>query len=160
MNYKNNRLSAIRVIVASGEIDSQEELLSRLRALGFDLTQSTLSRDLKALDVVKTMTPNGTSVYALPDSVERFSSDAKRSLRVRDTFVSINFSGNMAVIKTRPGYAAGMAYDIDQNQLVSILGTVAGHDTILLVVKEGYTKKEVMLQLGRIIPEIYALDIL
>ena len=71
--------------------------------------------------------------------------------------VSVAFSANIAVVKTRVGYARGIAGDIDRCEFESVLGTVAGDDTILLVVREGYTKQDVLLQLERIIPEIKTL---
>ena len=74
--------------------------------------------------------------------------------------VSIGFSGNTAVLKTRPGYARGIAGDIDRCSLESVLGTVAGDDTIILVMREGYTKHDVLIQLERIIPEIKTLETL
>lgn len=69
-------------------------------------------------------------------------------------FISINFSGNLAVIKTRPGYAGGIAYDIDSNEKDTILGTIAGDDTILLVLQEGATQQQVIQTLVPIIPGI------
>ena len=75
---------------------------------------------------------------------------------MRSGIISVNYSANIAVIKTRPGYAGGIAYDIDEHELPSVLGTVAGDDTILLVIKEGYNHKEVHQQLSAIVPEMSA----
>ena len=68
--------------------------------------------------------------------------------------VSVAFSANIAVFKTRAGYAEGIAGDIDRCGFKSVLGTVAGHDTIILVIREGYAKQDVLTELERIIPEI------
>lgn len=157
MKNKHSRLSAIRVIVAGERISSQDDLLRRLHALGFDLTQATLSRDLKELEVSKMVTGSGDCIYVLP---EQAAGSRTHGVQVRGAIVAIGFSGNVAVIKTHPGYAGGLAGDIDRCGLRSVLGTVAGDDTILLVVKEGYTKDDVLVEMERIIPEINTLDIL
>lgn len=154
MKNKYSRLSAIRVIVAGQLISSQDELLKQLLALGYECTQATLSRDLKELEVTKVVIASGECIYVLPDSPLRSSGSMSTGIPLGGGFVSIDFSANVAVIKTRPGYASGMAADIDHNNFESVLGTVAGHDTLLLVIKEGYTKRDVLQQLERIIPEI------
>lgn len=155
MKNKLNRLNAIRLIIANERIGSQDELLKRLYAQGFDLTQATLSRDLKQLKVAKTTAVDGSYVYILPSNplYKRITrGKAVREQQVRNGFVSISFSANIAVIKTRPGYAGGVAYDIDEHELPSVLATVAGDDTILLVIKEGCSHEEVLAHLSPIIP--------
>ena len=69
-------------------------------------------------------------------------------------FLSINFSGNMGVIKTRPGYASSIAYNIDNNHINEILGTIAGDDTIFIVIKQGITKDEVIEALSEVVPNM------
>ena len=69
-------------------------------------------------------------------------------------FLSVNFSGNMGVIKTRPGYASSLAYNIDNGGLPSIIGTIAGDDTIFIVIKEGETYANVVEELRSVIPDI------
>ena len=157
MKDKLNRLNAIRIIVANERIRSQEELLQKLYAQGFDLTQATLSRDLKLLKVAKTAAPDGSYIYILPNNplYKRLNREHhEHEHQVRGGFVSISFSANIAVIKTRPGYAGGIAYDIDEHNLPPVLATVAGDDTILLVIKEGYTHQSVNEHLTTIIPEM------
>lgn len=149
MKNKYNRLSAIRVIIASEPISTQEDLLGRLHALGFDLTQATLSRDLKEIEVSKAIGADGESVYVLPESA-----DHGQAAPLRDVPVSIGFSGNVAIVKTPSGYAGGIAGDIDRCGLESVLGTVAGDDTILVVVKEGYTQHDVLSQLVCVLPKM------
>ena len=157
MKNKQNRLNAIRFIIANEQIGSQEELLKRLHMQGFNLTQATLSRDLKQLKVAKTTTGDGSYAYILPDSPLYHRIGKGRQVHANhmgNGFVSISFSANIAVIKTRPGYAGGIAYDIDEHGLPSVLATVAGDDTILLVIKENCTHKEVQQHLENIIPEM------
>lgn len=157
MKNKQNRLNAIRIIISNERIGNQDELLKKLYAQGFELTQATLSRDLKQLNVAKTAANDGSYIYILPSNplYKRLSKDKQAyESKVRSGFVSICYSANIAVIKTRPGYAGGIAYDIDEHELPSVLATVAGDDTILLVIKEGYTHKEVEHHLENIIPEM------
>ena len=158
MKNKHSRLSAIRVIIAGEHIGSQDELLQRLTALGYECTQATLSRDLKELEVTKEVVVGGECIYLLPDSPLRSQDGVASNVPLSGGFVSIDFSANLAVVKTRPGYASGMGSDIDRNALKSVLGTVAGHDTLILVVREGYTKHDVMTELERIVPEVKTLN--
>ena len=69
-------------------------------------------------------------------------------------FVSINFSGNIGVIKTRPGYASSIAWNIDNRDIPQILGTIAGDDTIFIVIKKGYTEREVIDSLSEVVPNM------
>ena len=106
MKEKNNRLEALRLIISSQQLGSQEELLNALQKEGFQLTQATLSRDLKQLKVAKAATMSGNYVYVLPNEsmYKRVStpSSAREMMQIPG-FISISFSGNMGVIKTRPG---------------------------------------------------------
>lgn len=157
MKNKYSRLSAIRVIVMGQRISSQDELLKQLLALGYECTQATLSRDLKELKVTKEVVAGGECIYLLPDSPLHPNAEIPYGVQVSGGVVSVAFSANIAVVKTRAGYARGIAGDIDRCEFESVLGTVAGDDTILLVVREGYTRQDVLLQLERIIPEIKTL---
>lgn len=157
MRNKNNRLDAIKMIISSKEVGSQEELLQELADEGFQLTQATLSRDLKQLKVAKAASMNGNYVYVLPNNTmyKRMTEPhSATEMLLNNGFVSIQFSANMAVIKTRPGYASRLAYDIDMQNFPEILGTVAGDDTILLVLREGTPQAGVRHSLSSIIPNI------
>lgn len=154
MKDKPKRLNAIRIIIANGHIGCQEELQQKLQEQGFDVTQATLSRDLKQLKVAKTAAYDGSYVYVLPQNPMHRRQHIPQENPTQGGFVSLNFSSNIAVIKTRPGYASGIAYDIDSHDLPSVLGTVAGDDTVFLVIKEGQSHSEVRHQLSVIIPEM------
>ncbi|MDR4000962.1 MAG: arginine repressor, partial [Hallella sp.] len=111
-----------------------------LRKEGFTLTQATLSRDLKQLKVAKAASMNGKYVYVLPNETMYRRSHKPLSageMLSNPGFLSINFSGNLGVIKTRPGYASSIAYNIDNSNVPEILGTIAGDDTIIIVLREG-----------------------
>ena len=157
MKIKNDRLEALRMIISSQELGSQEELLEALKKEGFKLTQATLSRDLKQLKVAKAATMRGNYVYVLPNDTmyKRISTPQSiREMMQVPGFQSINFSGNIGVIKTRPGYASSIAYNIDNSHIDEILGTIAGDDTILIVIKQGVTKDEVVRELNRVVPNM------
>ena len=157
MKEKNSRLEALRLIISSQQMGSQDELLNALQAEGFSLTQATLSRDLKQLKVAKAATMSGKYVYVLPNEsmYKRISTPASvREMMQIPGFVSINFSGNMGVIKTRPGYASAIAWNIDRSNIPQILGTIAGDDTIFIVIKEGSLKQEIINALREVIPNM------
>ena len=157
MKSKNNRLDAIKIIISSKEIGSQEELLQELTKEGFQMTQATLSRDLKQLKVAKAASMNGNYVYVLPNNTmyRRMTEQQSATEMLRSDGVrGIEFSGNIAVIRTRPGYASSVAYDIDTHHFDEILGTIAGDDTIMLVLREGCTRTSVLNALSLIIPNI------
>ncbi|MDR2120613.1 MAG: arginine repressor [Tannerella sp.] len=137
MNTKERRLQVICNIVRNEIIRSQDDLSKSLYNKGFDVTQATLSRDIKQLRIIKKHDANGSYVYTLPETVSA----------AGETVVSkplrIEFSGSLAVVKTRPGYAMGIASDIDAHTLDEILGTIAGDDTILIIPREHYSREQV-----------------
>ena len=159
MKEKKNRLETLRMIISSCELGSQDELLEALQNEGFKLTQATLSRDLKQLKVAKAATMNGNYVYVLPNATmyKRVSTpmQVKEMMQVPG-FRSINFSGNMGVIKTRPGYASSIAYNIDNSDIPQIIGTIAGDDTIFIVIRQGATEQEVVKALNEVVPNMGA----
>ena len=155
MKIKTSRLDTLKVISSSKELSSQEVVLRALKKEGFTLTQATLSRDLKQLKVAKAASMSGKYVYVLPnDTMYRRVSTPKKASEMLATsgFVSINFSGNVGVIKTRPGYASSIAYNIDNSDIPEILGTIAGDDTILIILREGSDTNEITQSLDSIIP--------
>ena len=157
MKTKKSRLETLRMIISSQQMGSQDELLQALQKEGFQLTQATLSRDLKQLKVAKASTLNGTYVYVLPNDTmyKRVATSGNiREMMQSSGFVSLNFSGNMGVIKTRPGYASAIAWNIDRGDLPQILGTIAGDDNIFVVIKEGVSHREVTEALSKVVPNM------
>ncbi len=157
MKIKNDRLEALRMIISSQELGSQDELLEALKNEGFQLTQATLSRDLKQLKVAKAATMRGNYVYVLPNDTMYKRVTTPRKLHEMMNvpgFLSINFSGNMGVIKTRPGYASSIAYNIDNSDIDEILGTIAGDDTIFIVIRQGASREDVMMSLRDVVPNM------
>lgn len=138
-------------------IGSQDELAALLAEHGFEVTQATLSRDLKMLKTTKVPTDRGTYMYILPDSntlKDKLLSKgvADMSPNFQSGFISLAISGNIAVIKTRNGYAAGLAYDIDMSNSKEILGTIPGSDTIFAVLAEGVTYERALEVFATLLP--------
>ncbi len=157
MKTKNSRLQTLRMLISSQELCCQEEVLKALAKEGYNVTQATLSRDMKQLKVAKATSLGGKYFYVLPNETmyKRVASPKSAAeMLLTSGFMSINFSGNMGVIRTRPGYASSLAFNIDNSGLPSLLGTIAGDDTIFIVVKDGSTYREVIDDLRAIIPDI------
>ena len=157
MKGKTSRLETVRLILSNTEIQSQDDLLKELKRQGFELTQATLSRDLKLLKAAKVANRSGQYVYVLPNSPLYKRTTAGSVIHgnvLRSDFKSIDFSGNIAVIHTRPGYASGLSAEIDTFQLKESVGTLAGDDTILLIMAPGVTPEKLKDVLRSVIPEI------
>lgn len=138
---KSKRLLAIRKIIREKTIKNQEELLNILLKKGFALTQATLSRDLKTLRVARIPDEINGYIYAIPGDRKVGEMVDQDDILV-NSFKSISYSENIAVIKTFPGYATGFASEIDRKDIFEILGTVAGDDTIMLVMREGAKRRD------------------
>lgn len=159
MRNRNNRLDALRTVLTNKKTSSQESILRELSRQGFNVTQATLSRDLCKLHAAKVLSPAGYQ-YILPDHplYRRTTDTEKQHTAIHNTgFISINFSGNMAVIHTRPGYAGVLASEIDNRQFSCVLGTVAGDDTIIVVLTEGTPLQEIADNLSEVVPVIKSL---
>ena len=157
MAQKNDRLETLRMLFSSQELCSQEDVLRASRIEGFNVTQATLSRDMKQLKVAKAAMANGKYIYVLP--TETMYKRVQKPMTAREMllssgFVSITFSRNMGVIRTRPGYASSIAYNIDNSRIKAILGTIAGDDTIFIVLAEDAEHSEVIDALSYVIPDI------
>lgn len=149
---KDGRLEIIKMIVSQQEVGSQEELRAELHKYGYESTQTTLSRDLKQLKIVKSTNADGNYVYLLPhvNAYHRVSElhPSMEGMR-RFGVSSVRFSGNMAVVRTLPGHAAHVALEIDQLDAPEIMGTVAGDDTIFIVMNEDAERIELLNRLSQ-----------
>lgn len=154
MNQKSKRLSIIRKIIRSEYISSQEELIKRLEECGVQITQSTLSRDLKYMHVAKVPHKEKGYIYVLPNNSR---DDLVISTNISDNITDIAFSGNMCVISTKPGYASAISVPIDSKGISEILGTIAGDNTILLILRDGFDMESLMEQLYMLFPSLRVL---
>lgn len=149
---KSRRHFAIREILNSERISTQEELCDELRNRGYDITQATVSRDIKELSLVKIPDEKGYR-YAWPETQGPKSSHMRMKRIFRDSVVAYNHSENIIVIKTLPGAAQSIGSLIDSLDNPNILGTVAGDDTIFLVVKPITAIETVLNVFRELLPE-------
>lgn len=147
---KSIRHDEIKRIIQNENVISQDMLLELLNSRGVYVTQATLSRDIKELQIVKGYLNDGIYAYQLKQDIpER---------NVKDTYgstfgiLSVEFSANIGVIKTFPGFAMAIAGEIDKKAQDIILGTVAGDDTIFIVPKENITRQKIIHKLMTFIP--------
>ena len=131
------RLRALADLIRLGQFVSQEEVTERLAALGFAVTQATVSRDLEQLGAVK-VKRGGVLSYALPDQLGAADWSTGRLERIlQEWVVGIEAAGQLIVIRTPPGSAHLVASAIDHSGLPEIAGTVSGDDTLFLAVRDG-----------------------
>ncbi len=157
MKKRKSRLPVIIDILTHNCIGSQEELSKQLAIRGFIVTQATLSRDLKMLRTTKVATDMGGYRYIIADtsmmSGEPF---AKSQNTVQSSLhpaaLSCAISGNIVVIKTRNGYASGLAYDLDMLESPHILGTIPGADTVFAVVNENSSRSDLFSLFSSFLP--------
>lgn len=132
---KGQRHIKIREIVTNEEIETQDDLVQRLREEGFNVTQATVSRDIKELHLVKVPLADGRYKYSLPKE-QRFNPIQKLKRALIDSFVSIDYTNNLIVMKTLPGNANAIGALIDNLDWEEIMGTICGDDTILIICKK------------------------
>lgn len=132
---KTHRQARVKEIVERMVIRTQDELADALRSEGIDVTQATVSRDIKEMMLVKVPTGDGSYRYAFPSDHAVTVSVARLEKTFQDSVLSVNSSGNIIVLRTLPGTAQAVAYVLDNVRWAEIIGTVAGDDTIFLVVK-------------------------
>ena len=131
---KTKRQNEIIRLIQNGDIETQEELASELRALGYKVTQATVSRDIRELRLIKVAAKGGGSKYAKPERHETAVSERLTRI-LSDSLVSVDFSGNLIVVKTLSGSANVAAEALDNLGWPEILGTIAGDNTVLLVAR-------------------------
>lgn len=154
MSSKTERHYQIKRIILDNKIASQEELLESLRKSGFELTQATLSRDLKEIRVGKLADSVRGSVYVLHEQLNNSNRQSNVPSIPVNSVLTVVFSYHLCVVRTFPSFASTIANYIDSSQLAEIAGTVAGDDTILVIPREGYSQKEILKALGSVIPDL------
>ncbi|MDK2823239.1 MAG: transcriptional regulator of arginine metabolism [Clostridia bacterium] len=130
---KTKRHKKILELIQNQIISTQEEVAEALRKEGFNVTQATVSRDIKELGLIKVAIGNEMYKYALP--MEVTVSESRLKFMIKEFVLKYDYSENIIVIKTPPGNAQAVASVIDNAQWREVIGTVAGDDTILLVIK-------------------------
>ncbi len=132
---KKIRHKKIIEIVEAYDIETQEDLISRLRAAGFDVTQATVSRDIRELKLTKGMSESGKYRY-MPPSADEGERQSVYTSALMGSVKSVDYAMNNLVVKTYPGMAQAVAAALDSFHEKAILGCVAGDDAIIVVVRD------------------------
>ncbi|MBD8070392.1 transcriptional regulator AhrC/ArgR [Bacillus sp. PS06] len=139
---KGQRHIKIRDIITNNDIETQDELVDILKEEGFNVTQATVSRDIKELHLVKVPMQDGRYKYSLPAD-QRFNPLQKLKRALMDAFVRIDGAGQLIVMKTLPGNANAIGALIDNLDWDEILGTICGDDTILIICRSDQVTEEI-----------------
>lgn len=134
---KEKRQREILNIITNSSISTQQELQDRLKEKGYNTTQATISRDIKELSLIKTVTDSGIYKYDVPSSIKDRGKSPKEILKsiFQEAVVSVNFAMNIVVIKCYTGMAQAVCAKLDNAYFESIVGTIAGDDTVFAVLK-------------------------
>ncbi len=148
-----SRQNKILEIIGREEIDTQERLASILRSEGYDVTQATISRDIKELQLVKTLSSSGNYKYAVNKSndlpvTERFVKIFKQ------TVISVDSAENLIIIKTLPGCANAAGETIDTSNMMHVKGSIAGDNTLLIIVDSKENVPELLEEFNNLIRDI------
>lgn len=133
---KKHRQEKLLELISRYEIDTQDELIERLRDHGFNVTQATVSRDIRELKIAKMTSGRGSYRYVLPRQSTDGASSMGFSNSLIDSIVSVDHACNMVVLKTYSGLAQAVAVGIDGMDMHQVLGCVAGDDTIMIVARD------------------------
>lgn len=133
---KSQRQAKIIEIVSTRDVETQEQLLAQLQGAGFNSTQATVSRDIKELRIVKELTKFGTYRYTTPSKEVSSSFSNKLNAIFRECVTHFDYAQNIVVVHTIPGLANGAASALDSMGLGVVLGTIAGDDTVFVVMRD------------------------
>ena len=132
---KMTRHAKIKEIIDKNKVETQEDLAAALRAEGIDVTQATVSRDIKELILVKVPDANGQYHYAYPKEHNMLLTPGRLERTFQDSIIGIRVSQCMVVIRTLPGTAQAVAYAVDYMKWEEVLGTIAGDDTVFVAME-------------------------
>ena len=133
---KSQRQAKILEIISNKNIETQEQLLAELQAEGFRGTQATISRDIKELRIVKELTSLGAYRYTISASDLGSTFSARLNTIFRECVISFDYAQNIIVVRTLPGLASAAGSAIDAMNLNTIVGTLAGDDTVMIVMRD------------------------
>ena len=152
MGQKSKRLNLIKRIISEELIGSQEDLIKKLAECGVRATQSTLSRDFKEINISKMPHPDKGYIYVLS---EKLGAEIVANVaNIGEAVVDIKFSHNIAVLATKSGYESAISVIIDSRKIKDILGSVAGDNNIILILREGATHEDVAAQIHQMFPNL------
>ena len=149
---RKKRLNFLCTIIQENKYSNQKELAIACENAGFVVTQPTLSRDLNDLNVEKHTDERGQTYYVLPNSSDEMVARRKERISQSFGFLSFAYSGNIMVLKTLHGYANGLAAELDEQNIPEVLGSLAGDDTVLLVLTENVDREMLNNRMKELIP--------
>lgn len=147
---KAKRHIKIRELIAENDIETQDELVDRLKNLGFNVTQATVSRDIKEMHLIKIPSSSGRYKYGVPTK-RRFNAEDKLKRRMIEAFISIDYAENFIVLKTLPGNANAIGALIDDLDWEEIMGTICGDDTCLILCRTAKKAENIQARLSDMI---------
>ena len=147
---KSNRQQKIAELISTQNISTQTELTNKLIQCGFDVTQATVSRDLGEMRVIKTLLPDGTYKYALSGGGEIKINDKLQTV-FEQCLMDVDYAMNIVVLKTMSGAAQAVGYALDSFTWEEIVGSIAGDDTIMIVVRNEKSAKQLVAKLDKYI---------
>lgn len=150
---KHKRIEAIKRIISTSDVGTQEELAMRLSEEGFEVTQATVSRDIRQMGLRKGTSTDGRLLYVLPEDKGDLSEGGYGRI-LREGFTSIETADRLLVVKTASGMAMAAAAAIDNLNLGGIVGTIAGDDTIFLAVRTGKDAEKIIGKVESIIANV------
>lgn len=139
---KNDRQEAILAIIGEETVETQEQLIAALQKRGIESTQATISRDIKQLHLIKEPISGGKSRYAVSVQRSKLNIADRLQIILRESIVSADYAQNIVVLKTMPGLANAAAAAFDGMENRAIVGTLAGDDTVMIVVRDSEMAEE------------------
>ncbi|HHW22625.1 MAG TPA: arginine repressor [Clostridiaceae bacterium] len=147
---KYNRHAKILDIIENHVIETQDDLAEKLREQGMDVTQATISRDIKELRLIKVLTPDGRYRYSAMNSDTGNMND-RLLVIIKEAYVSCDYANNILVIKTLPGMAQAVGATLDALGWSDIVGTIAGDDTVMVVCRAEKIAEDLMDKITRMV---------
>ena len=148
-NSKKQRLGAIIDIINENAVETQGQLTEFLQKEGFEVTQATVSRDIKELNLIKIADKSGKYCYAMPGKENSAGIRSRYNAVLRHAMITVSNAMNMVVVKTIPGSAQGCAMAIETMELENIVGILAGDDTVFIAMNSVKEAEELAERLGR-----------
>ena len=145
---KNDRQDMILAIIAGEAIETQEQLIERLRERGINSTQATISRDIKQLHLIKEPAGGGRYRYAVSAHKTKLNFADRLQTILRESILSVDYAQNIVVLKTMPGLAGAAGAAFDGMELPQMVGSIAGDDTVMMVMRDAESAAEITAEIA------------
>ncbi len=148
---KSSRQKKILELIAEKSIETQEQLLAELQACGYQSTQATISRDIKELRIIKALDGFGSYRYSAPKNESANQFDNRFRVIFRECVTSLDYAQNLVVVKTMPGLGAAAGANIDALHLPSVVGSLSGDDTTLVIMRDVESARSLCAEIRRML---------